>query len=365
MEKYSGKKIKCKSCANIISIPVFNPSSDGFEVVTETAPTQVVLRNPTPSQQSTSPVQLNRNRASGIRGAVNIALLQRNEPSRESIRNNFLEVNGSEVDRIPDSVIPFIAKNKEINSQIEKLCLDKIPWLKDVLARALSTNSDNSVGENLTASAIPIISFFSGTPNKLTKSDDEDAYSFALGILGGPIRPIPPAITVKYESMPNLFGFGSNSSFSKFQKVQSVGQDRAAIVRQIKIDTIKAAIEVSETTNNLLISEKESNNCEYDNIIFQHSTLSKQILSTAKDSISNGNLISATESLQTLVRSAPIEMISQVLVCLSQCTYLSGNAANSARHIQDAICFGASAPVNMDSGYNDLWAKANSGLPKS
>jgi predicted Zn finger-like uncharacterized protein len=348
MEKYSGKKIKCKSCSNIISIPVFNQSSDGFEVVAETAPTQVVVRHPTPSQQSTSPGLLNRNRASGIRGAVNIALLQRNEPSRESIRNNFLDINGTENDRIPDSVISFIKSNREIDAQIQKLNLDKLPWLKDVLARAIATNSDDHIGENLTTPESIMAQLFTNS-GKLGKSNDEDAYSLSLGILGGPIRPIPPAVVAKTW----------RDSFN----ITSLESQRKSYIRQIKIDTIKAAIDVSETTFKMLLSEKENNDLEYNNIISQHSRLSKQTLISASNSMASGDLMSATNALQNLVKTAPLDIIGQVLVALSQSTYLNGNAANSARHMQDAICFGASAPVNMDDGYNDLWAKASAGLP--
>ena len=87
-------------------------------------------------------------------------------------------------------------------------------------------------------------------------------------------------------------------------------------------------------------------------------------LSGIREQITSRNFSDASLALQEMLKAAPVAMLGEVLIALSKCTYWSGNASDAARHIQDAICFGASAPVDMDEGYNGLWAKASAGLPK-
>ena len=134
LDKYGGKKIKCKKCQGIIAVPTAAEAQDEFEVVEETptaAPVRIScpnckavlqaqpgvtvacpnckiqMRVPLLAPQQANPAMatlpssvppsiLQRNRMASQRGAVNIALLQRNEPSKEEIRRAFLAVHGSE-----------------------------------------------------------------------------------------------------------------------------------------------------------------------------------------------------------------------------------------------------------------------------
>ena len=94
LEKYGGKKIKCKKCQAVISVPTAAELSDEFDVVEEPISTQ----NVPPKTASTD--VLSRERLPSQRGAVNIALLQRKEESREQVCAAFFQVYGREEDRV-------------------------------------------------------------------------------------------------------------------------------------------------------------------------------------------------------------------------------------------------------------------------
>lgn len=366
LNKYGGKKIKCKKCQATITVPTISQAQDEFEVVDDDLPPEPARQLPVPPQPlpaSLPPSILQRNRMASQRGAVNIALLQRNEGSREEIREAFLEVHGSKGSRLPDSILPLISAEEEIDAQLaeSEQAQAKVSWLKDVLARAIASTGGPFLGEKLTGSNNILGTMLAGAA-KFEKRSDEEAYSYALSIVGRPVREIPVA-TANHEISWSTFKAGFTDAFTgKFAKDLEA---RQAEVRAIKMDTIKAAIEISENSRSMLLAEKANIERDQENAIAEHSKTSKSTLARAKAQMLQGELSEATHSLQDLLNSAPIQILGQVLVALSQCTFLSGNASNAARHIQDAICFGASAPIGMDEGYNDLWAKSSAGLPKS
>ncbi len=350
LDKYGGKKIKCKKCQAVIAVPTTAQAQDEFEVV-EDPPPQVP---PVQVPAGAPPSILQRHRMASQRGAVNIALLQRNESSREEIRQAFLAVHGSEGSRLPDSIVAIIEAQEELDRKIENSPQEKLDWLRDVLARALASDPKN-VGSNLTTSANPLKSFF-GVGQQLSKDGDEDGFSFALSILGRPVREMPAK---KVPTGWDAFKGGLTGKTLKDEEA------RAGMERAVKIDTIKAAIDVSESTLKMLLAEKSALQQDMEKVIAEHSQRSGAALGRARGQIQEGKLSEATLVLQDLLKTAPVKLLGQALVALSQCTFQSGNASNAARHMQDAMCFGASAPVNMDEGYNDLWAKASSGLPKT
>lgn len=355
LDKYGGKKIKCKKCQAIMSVPTAAQAQDEFEIVEDVSPpvpTSPAPPPPAPMPAGAPPSILQRHRMASQRGAVNIALLQRNEASREVIRQAFLDVHGSEAARLPDSIVTIIEAEEELDRKIADSSQEKLAWIRDVLARALASDAQ-VMGPNLTKKKI---TFLGLDQNKLHNEGDEDAYAFALSIIGRPIREMPAK---KEQSGWEAFKAGITGKALKDEAA------REAEERAIKIDTIKAALEVSENTMKVLLSEKAGLQQDMDKVIAEHSQRAGAALGRARGQMQEGKLAEATQVLQDLLKTAPVKLLGQVLIALSQCTYLSGNPSNAARHIQDAICFGASAPVNMDEGYNDLWAKASSGLPKT
>jgi len=264
------------------------------------------------------------------RGAVNIALLQRNEGSREEIREAFLEVHGSKEARLPNSIVAMIAEETQLDKIIETdHPIAMIECFRKIVAGASAAAANNDYFD--------------------LGSSGEEAYVSAVKIVGNPVD-------VGNEQPKGGFE-GALESF--FGSVESRKKKRR------KIATIKAALEVTENMRKMLLSEKTDLNEEMQRVTKEHSKQCRAMMNQAAIQIQAGSLSEATMLLHDLQKNAPIEILGSVLTLLSQCTYLSGNASNAARHIQDAICFGASAPVNMDEGYNDLWAKASSGLPRS
>jgi len=320
LSKYGGKKIKCKKCQAVISVPTASQGQDEFEVVEE---------GPTGSPPPLPSNLLHRHRMASQRGAVNIALLQRHEASRRDIRQAFLEVHGTEESRTI-TLDPGLAKIEEqINANRQLL-----DALKGLLGRALAFHPTIKTS-NLTRKR----GFFE---SDASPSDDPDEmlYTEAVRVIGTPARANP------LSTVLGMFSFHNPD-------------------RQAKIETIKQAIEV--LNNTILMQQDEIKADQRKAVASKNEAIqrSRNKLDQAQVNIAQGHIGEASVCLQELLKTAPVEMLGQVLILLSQCTYLSGNPTDAARHIQDAICFGASAPVDMDEGYNDLWAKASSGLPKS
>ena len=354
LDKYGGKKIKCKKCQGIIAVPTAAEAQDEFEVVEDAPPVPTAKATvPTASVQRPLPSvpvpanapPLQRHRMASQRGAVNIALLQRGEASREEIRNAFLSVHGSYEARA--APIAELQRQLKESQSATGQPQEKLTWLKDVLARALGSDP-RQVGPNLTKPKVKIPGFlkqFARHGESLDKDGDEDAYSYALGIMGKPVR--------EMREMPQSFLTG----------IKELERQKAE-ERAIKIDTIKVAIQAFEGKNQALEATESVRRHKLQQQIAAFMQSHKAKFDHALAQVADGRLSEATVGLQEMLKAAPVAMLGEVLVALSKCTYWSGNASDAARHIQDAICFGASAPVDMDEAYNGLWAKASAGLPK-
>jgi hypothetical protein len=355
LTKYGGKKIKCKKCQAIMAIPTIAEAQDEFEVV-EDAPAP----SPSPSPSPPPPVRsgpppvppavpasiLQRHRMASQVGAVNIALLQRGESSREEIREAFLAVHGSKGSRLPDSIIPMIDGIEEIErKQAADASGEVIERLKGLQGRLIAPPPDS----------------FNMFKQVGRARADEEIYNEAVRILG---KPIDPDEEEEDERPKKGLGFGSWGDSMARKFAANVSGASAEQEKKRKIATVKAALDVLEKAQRRLAREKVELDQQMDKEIADHTRKCRVALLRAQQQIQEGNLPEATIALQDLLKTATVELVGQVLVELSKCTYLSGNASNSARHIQDAVCFGASAPVDMDPGYNDLWAKATAGLPK-
>lgn len=336
LEKYGGKKIKCKQCQAVIQVPTASDTEEEFDVVEEppTSPVPSKVSVPGTAPQSI----LQRHRTASQRGAVNIALLKRAEDSRAAIRQAFLDVHGGEAARLQALQTP----QQEMTTAGQALAetqetLDK---LKDVLASERARSADSVARE-------PILS----TLKKVTGQDHlGEAYKEAVRILGKPVRELPPR---------RKMGFMDAVTFRAMEYEREYKKEE----RQIQLDTVEGAIKHLETVSQEREGERAQREQELQQQVEELARRPRSLLQHASNLMAEGNMADATNILQDLVKTAPVEMIGEVLVALSKCTFVSGNASNAARHIQDAICFGASAPVDMDEHYNDLWAKAASGLP--
>ncbi len=132
-----------------------------------------------------------------------------------------------------------------------------------------------------------------------------------------------------------------------------------------KVEVVKAAIEHLGVAKAKLLDARRALRQKKGTEIAEHSQRTVEHLSHARERMLSGQLAEATLELQGLLPVALLKLLDDVLLLLSQCSHLSGNATNTARQIQDAICFGASAPVGMGEDYDALWAKASAGLPKA
>jgi hypothetical protein len=363
LDKYGGKKIRCKKCPGIISVPTAAQAQDEFEVVEEGV-AQVPPAAPAPVVPASAPPSvLQRHRMASQRGAVNIALLQRSEASREDIRNGFLAVHGSCEAR--SAPIAELQRQLQESQSAMSQPQEKLAWLKDVLSRALASDP-GKVGDTLTGSAEgKVLGFFKKAKSPLYKNGDEDAYAYAVSITGRPVRELPSDEEFKAQAKKRYKeddrSLDKDGMWTEYDFEKEI---RATCERAIKIDTIKAAIQAFDAKNQALEAAESVRRQKLQQQMAAFMQSHKTRFDQALAQMADGRLPDATMTLQEMLKSAPVAMLGQVLVALSKCTYLSGNASNAARHIQDAMCFGASAPVDMDEGYNDLWAKASAGLPK-
>ena len=341
--KYGGKNIKCKKCSNAFTVPVIEQAQGEFEVVDEIPAQALTSRMPLQSNPTSANMpasMLHRNKVASQKGSVNIALLQRKEISRESIRDAFLSIHGSLEHRMG----PIVELQRQLQAGNDEIGLEteKLGWLKDVLARTLATDQKKA-GENLTKG----INWVLG--GELHKEGDEEAYAFALSITGKPVQSSgpPPIKPTGFAAIAAFFDDGKQN------------------IRQTKIETIKAAISEYDVRAKEIKSSKAGRNRELQQQIDSFMRNHKIRLDKALTFISTCAFAEAVNVLQEMLNDVPVTLLDEVLVALSQCVYSSGNPSNAARHIQDAICFGATAPIGMEEGYNDLWAKASAGLPPS
>lgn len=89
----------------------------------------------------------------------------------------------------------------------------------------------------------------------------------------------------------------------------------------------------------------------------------EQRIAAASDACRSGQYDLAREHVTDLLGTVPKSRLAPALVLSSQIAHATGNTADAARAIQEAVCFGASAPPGMDSDFNELWAKAAAWLP--
>lgn len=227
-------------------------------------------------------------------------------------------------------------------------------WFKDVYSRALAAKPEQ-VGTNLT-NAVNVIGklFASAMGGLATNADptDEDVYTEAVTLLGSPVV------------LPEAKKSGVGGWFDKAKESLDVaGQQKRE--RDQKMATVQAGI---ENLQREIVPEKQREKQQMlDQAARAEAKTQARIaeqMNGAMSLLANAQGAEAAELLQSLVKTAPVKSLGLVLVGLSQCAYFTGNSMDSAKNIQDAICFGANSPQGMDPAYNDLWAKAASGLPK-
>ena len=346
--KYGGKKIKCRKCQAIVMVQEaatgdLAPETLGDGNVLDKAAAVLAAKT------------LNKHRTASQRAVVNIALLKRQEESREEIRDAFMELYGDEVVRIPDSVIPILKAKRLATEELEEQRYgDRIKDLERLIQLYAVKGPPSSGLTTLRREW------------EFLRSDNDKLYEQAVALIGGPIEPTaskappPPA-----ASGPLPFGGGLLGSLvaNVGKAMESAGIDRKN--PENRIPTLKAAVAVLGNMQEM--QEDKIRQCEqqYDAIIEEHEKKCRQQLGEAEEMLAAGKNADATGKLDVLLRQAPPSMLSRVVAMLGMCAYLSGNPTAAAQRIQEAVCFGASAPTGMDDGFNDLWAKASAGLPRT
>jgi hypothetical protein len=348
LDKYGGKNIRCKKCKEPMTIPTAAELEDEFEVVDDDEPAPP---EPAPSKGPA----LQRNRTASKRGAVNIALLQRSESSREEIRNNYLAIHGDDSVRAPD--VFALQQQAVVAAGAAEEAEQKLAWFKEVYSRALAVSRPELLGGNLTnvEATTKLMTF--GLAERLTSANptDENAYGDAVSLVGH----VSESSDLPTSDLSIGFGLMPRALKPLVNKVFKLN------ARDQKLATVQAGIEKLEKE---IIPEKQK---EKEKMLAQAAQTEAEAqariaerMNGAMGLLANEQGAEAAELLQSLVKTAPVKSLGQLLVGLSQCAYFTGNSMDSAKNVQDAICFGANSPQGMDPAYNDLWAKAASGLPK-
>jgi predicted Zn finger-like uncharacterized protein len=371
LDKYGGKKIKCKKCQGVIVVPTTAEADDEFEVVEEAAP----ATTPVAAPQSI----LHRHRTSSQSGAVNIALLQRSEGSRDEIRNNFLAIHGTEESRIQG--ITSLEQERDGLNQRNAEVRTRLQLLNGGGERALE------LAQEITGQSM---------------EQDDDWLAGAVGFLGKAMSAISPEAQLgriqkekdkqklyhekqkgmtllekmKYKmsdearedllagakehregKQPDIDAQHAAKNAEREAKVQAEQDAQSAVVQK--------AIDIVGQQNTNLETQLAEINGKIEAMKSQLVGGSQQKLQAAETMIANGQLPEAVSVVQPLLKEAPVDLVPQVLVTLSKCSFGAGNPTDAARHIQDGICFGAASPAEMGPDYNNLWAKAAAGLPNS
>ena len=341
LSRYGGKKIRCGQCQGIIMVPAAAPANGEPEIIDDADP------------PANSPAKgtLHRHRMASQRGAVNIALLQRNEGSREEIRAAFLELHGDEADRIPDSIVAVVLDRRAAEADLEAQKFDeRAKTLQTFVDTWSVAENDISVGKQICA-------------RTFSTSHWDKLYEQALLLTGGPV-PCENYIAAESSSTGPVLGgdlFGSLVS----NVMKALDTTRHVHEQLRRLPTFRAAIAVIANMKAMVQDQIADANKQYDDILGGHEKACRQELKQAEDSLRNGASDQAASILEELIKQAPLPLLGRTIATLSKCSYRAGNLSDAARHMQEAMCFGASAPVDMDEGFNDLWAKASAGLPKT
>lgn len=344
LAKYGGKKIRCSQCQGIIMVPAQSSAISEPEVLDDG-------ENDRPSKPQGHGT-LHRHRMASQRGAVNIALLQRNEDSREEIRTAFLELHGDETDRIPDSVIPVVQAKRAAEAELaEQKIEERIKTFSKVIEEYAAVRGQvgmRSVSDLWTS-----------------MQDSNTLYEYALRLVGGPVAPeVPPPLPSPAASSPPPLGGGLLGSL--VSRVAKAMDFEAEFQKELqRLPTFQAAKAVLENMRAMLQEKIRAAEQQYEAIIEGHDKKCRQQLRQAEERFREGDVEDAASVLEELQKQSPVPLLGRVLATLSKCAYRAGNQSAAARHMQDAICFGASAPVDADEGFHDLWAKASAGLPKT
>lgn len=327
VDKYGGKKIRCKACQAVLDVPTADSLKDDFEVV-EDAPQAGPASAPADAGAERV---LMRNRLASKSAAVNIALLQRSEPSKGDIRRAFLTLHGDKSEREAS----ILQAEQEVARQEQDLQRMKaqLPRFVETLAKARATRPTLNTADLLFEKGLGVLRQLGRLSNKTQTG--EDVYEEAIHVNGGPV----PA---------------ERSVFAQTKK------DREAKMATIEAAIIKLRERIAQAEQQLSTSRRaaEASRSKW-------LSDSRAALEQASGLIVNGDVGQAQAVLEPLLKTTPLEILGHHLALLSKCSFLAGNLGQAARHMQDAVCFGASAPTDMEPSYNDLWAKACAGLPKT
>jgi tetratricopeptide (TPR) repeat protein len=355
--KYGGRKIKCKACSGIILVPL--GGGNGIEV----ADPAVDAQGPA-AVGKVSDAVFNRNRIAGQRAAVSISVLRRAEATREEIRAGVLAAYGDEAKRLrkaePHQRRIELIKQEAAHEE------ERAKVLREQLGKQAPSRS-NQEQKGLLADAVKqgssIVTRFMDLDPKL-----EEAFQMSVAVLGAPTRPLPAGTDFGMQ----VAGAAANVLLSMYgrgwlwgKEGTKAGEKAMEEAFKIKLETIKAAHgrllhKKKEYADQLVACERAILELEE-----QRVSAADNGLTQARKLYSEGKLDQASQQALSVLKTCPIDRIGETLVMLSQVAFDSGNMADAARRMQEAICFNAVAPSNVDATFNDLWGKAEAGLPSA
>lgn len=335
--KYGGKKIKCKKCATVIEVPL-EGAVDDFEVVEE-QPKSGTEATALPASNDV----LSRSRIVGLKSAVALSQLQREEESRGAIRASVLATHGDD-------------KKRQA-------------WRKGHQSHVSTAQSDLKKDEDRIQAFRAFLATQGGTGGyfKAFSTEFKAMYNDAVTLLGAPVRPMPPGTDFGSRAMGLVTDavLGIYTGRGLLWGKDQMAEKNKAIeeANKIALETIQAAANQLEAGLPAKREALATATHKRDDAFRLREEKDSTDLQTLDQLIVDGKYADATNLATQLLKRVPESEVGGVLVSLSRSAFLSGNHADAARLMQDAICFGMPAPGGMDATYNDLWTKAESGLP--
>ena len=360
LAKYGGKKVKCKQCQAVVAVPTLADLEDDFEVVEDNGPATAVVPKPAvPKPRAQTAGVLERSRLGSNKGAVNIALLKRHESSRAEIRNAFLVLN------------PRPERGSTNAEHALTMATDRLDQLSET----------RKTFDHLLADARNLIDVQKVSRGRYKAGFKKGALQGLFAPLGFQGSELDQAAD-EANRILEVAGVVDEQQIRHADAVGASEEVKDKLIKGLKTFAKRVAQEMKEHRGNKQkldlirkahphlvdqIEEARREQAECSQAVATERNTQMQALSeqldAAESALEEGAFVVSLNILRPLLSSCPDQFVPQVLTSISICEYSSGNATSAARHIQDAVCFGVTAPGGVDEGYNDLWAKASNGLP--
>lgn len=333
LAQYGGKKVKCKQCGVAIAVPVGVSPEPATSTGNGDGKASLLLRD----------------RLASKRGAVNIALLQRRESSREEIRQAWFAMYGTAESRL--AWAEPLGRVRDDASQSLKEHQDRIELLKSILARAAAVEPSSGAFAGAQDQILP------ANPGALLGGSELPeatmAFNIAVQVLGAPVPPKPPPPPQKKSFMQSFEDWFDSKK----------DHDKANRAREAKLETLRLALSKMEAMKQPLAASLASAEARLASEMQARNSDWLGKIAAVRQALAEGRLNDAASAVTSLQRQVPPDVAGAVQAVASEVAYRNGSPMDAARSMQDAICFGVSAPAGMEKEFNDLWAKAAAGLP--